>query len=93
MRIKLSPTTQFHRFVPQEEGDRPYARLWQGYTQNGEKVQALIFGVGFEDEQSEDAALLLNDARKLDTDRREMFPPCVLAPRFKGLATKPKEIN
>ena len=93
MRIKLSPTTQFHQIVPQEEGDRPYARLWQGYTQNGEKVQALIFGVAFEEEQSADAALLLDDARKLDTNRREMFPPCVLAPRFKGLATKPKEIN
>ena len=93
MRITLSPTTQFHQIVPQEEGDRPYARLWQGYTQNGEKVQALIFGVAFEDESSADAALLLNGARKLDTNRREMFPPCVIAPRFKGLATKPEEIN
>ena len=93
MIIILSPTTQFHQIVPQEEGDSPYARLWQGYTQNGEKVQALIFGVAFEEEQSADAALLLDDARKLDTNRREMFPPCVLAPRFKGLATKPEEIN
>lgn len=93
MRIILSPTTQFHQIVPQEEGDRPYARLWQGYTQNGEKVQALIFGVAFEEEQSADAALLVNGARKLDTNRREMFPPCVLAPRIQGLATKPEEIN
>ena len=93
MRIKLSPTTQFHQIVPQEEGDRPYARLWQGYTQNGEKVQALIFGVACEDEQSADAPLLLHDARKLDRSRREIFPPCVLVPRFPGLVTDPKEIN
>lgn len=48
MEIKLRPTNRMHQIRPENAGDLCYARLWIGTTENGETVQALIFGLALD---------------------------------------------
>ena len=93
MKITLRPTTQFHQIAVAEEGDRPYARLWRGWTENGEPIQALIFGIACEDKNSADALRLVTDAQTVGKNWPEVFPPCVIAHRVTPVPEKQKEIN
>ena len=93
MKISLRPTTQFHQIAVAEEGDRPYARLWQGVTENGEHIQALVFGIACEDKNSVDAMHLVDDAKPLGKHRPEVFPPCVIARRVTPTPAGKKAIN
>jgi hypothetical protein len=93
MKITLRPTTQFHQIAVAEPGDRPYARLWTGYTATGDVVQALIFGIALQDPENCESIDLVSDAEAPGPHIKELFPICIIASRAPGLPAAKEDIN
>jgi len=84
MEITLAPTTSLHQIRTLNLGDAPYARLWIGLTEDGQPVQALIFGVAFIDGYGNHPAQVDLMAVELPPEIPNAYPPIVIAPRIPG---------
>jgi hypothetical protein len=89
MEIKLKPTNRLHLVKPAKAGNLCYARLWIGTMENGDPVQALIFGLALEAEAGIAQADMELEATAPPEDLLVAWPRVVTVSSGPGAYTPP----